>query len=120
MDVGRHGSRSPRGLFSRLLAAAGSPSPVFRRRDSAPFCQALSAWGESRVLCLTSRSCGVPGHDFVSPLLWGWGWGGSGPGVLFGCLLAPVAPPGSSRHGALALSGHLVSWPGHAPPISEC
>ncbi|KAJ1180024.1 hypothetical protein NDU88_005252 [Pleurodeles waltl] len=37
MDAGRHGSRSPCGLFSLLLAAAGTPSPVFRRRDSAPF-----------------------------------------------------------------------------------
>ncbi|KAJ1130448.1 hypothetical protein NDU88_008801 [Pleurodeles waltl] len=37
MDVGRHGSRSPCGLFSLLLAAAGTPSPVFRRCDSAPF-----------------------------------------------------------------------------------
>ncbi|KAJ1197104.1 hypothetical protein NDU88_000966 [Pleurodeles waltl] len=31
MDAGRHG------LFSLLLAATGTPSPVFRRRDSAPF-----------------------------------------------------------------------------------
>ncbi|KAJ1123843.1 hypothetical protein NDU88_002310 [Pleurodeles waltl] len=37
MDAGRHGSRSPCGLFSLLLAAAGTPSLVFRRRDSAPF-----------------------------------------------------------------------------------
>ncbi|KAJ1214098.1 hypothetical protein NDU88_001725 [Pleurodeles waltl] len=37
MDAGRHGSRSPCGLFSLLLAAAGTPSPVSRRRDSAPF-----------------------------------------------------------------------------------
>ncbi|KAJ1109711.1 hypothetical protein NDU88_007071 [Pleurodeles waltl] len=29
----------------------------------------------------------------------------------------PVAPPGSSQLGALALSGHLVSWPGHTPPV---
>ncbi|KAJ1105741.1 hypothetical protein NDU88_003146 [Pleurodeles waltl] len=69
MDAGRHGSRSSRGLFSWLLAAAGTPSPVFRRRDFAPFCQALSAWGESRVSCLASRSYGVFGHDSVSPLL---------------------------------------------------
>ncbi|KAJ1169118.1 hypothetical protein NDU88_001024 [Pleurodeles waltl] len=37
MDAGRHGSRSPCGLFSLLLAATGTPSPVFRRHDSAPF-----------------------------------------------------------------------------------
>ncbi|KAJ1210090.1 hypothetical protein NDU88_005458 [Pleurodeles waltl] len=37
MGAGRHGSRSPCGLFSLLLAAAGTPSPVFRRRNSAPF-----------------------------------------------------------------------------------
>ncbi|KAJ1204841.1 hypothetical protein NDU88_000279 [Pleurodeles waltl] len=36
MDVGCYGSRSPRGLLSWLLATAGMPSPVFRRRDSAP------------------------------------------------------------------------------------
>ncbi|KAJ1104325.1 hypothetical protein NDU88_001737 [Pleurodeles waltl] len=34
-----------------------------------PFFQALSAWGESRVSCLASRSYGVPGHGSVSPLL---------------------------------------------------
>ncbi|KAJ1201537.1 hypothetical protein NDU88_005345 [Pleurodeles waltl] len=37
MGAGRHGSRSPCGLFSLLLAAAGTPSPVFRRRNSVPF-----------------------------------------------------------------------------------
>ncbi|KAJ1176349.1 hypothetical protein NDU88_001631 [Pleurodeles waltl] len=37
MDAGCHGSRSPCGLFSWFLAAAGTPSPVFRRCDSAPF-----------------------------------------------------------------------------------
>ncbi|KAJ1143656.1 hypothetical protein NDU88_009961 [Pleurodeles waltl] len=37
MDAGRHGSRSPRGLSSWLLAAAGTPYSVFRRRDSTPF-----------------------------------------------------------------------------------
>ncbi|KAJ1099100.1 hypothetical protein NDU88_004204 [Pleurodeles waltl] len=31
----------------------------------------------------------------------------------------PVAPPGPPRRGALALSGHLVSWPGHAPLAFE-
>ncbi|KAJ1215980.1 hypothetical protein NDU88_003586 [Pleurodeles waltl] len=69
MDAGRHDSRSPCGLFSLLLAATGTPSAVFRRRDSAPFFQALSAWGESRVSCLASRSYEVPGHGSVSPLL---------------------------------------------------
>ncbi|KAJ1082926.1 hypothetical protein NDU88_003087 [Pleurodeles waltl] len=69
MDAGRHDSRSPCGLFSLLLAATGMPSAVFRRRDSAPFFQALSAWGESRVSCLASRSYGVPGHGSVIPAL---------------------------------------------------
>ncbi|KAJ1178173.1 hypothetical protein NDU88_003420 [Pleurodeles waltl] len=69
MDAGRHDSHSPCGLFSLLLAATDTPTAVFRRRDSAPFLQALSAWGKSRVSCLTSRSYGVPGHGSVSPLL---------------------------------------------------
>ncbi|KAJ1199387.1 hypothetical protein NDU88_003223 [Pleurodeles waltl] len=60
MDAGRHDSRSPCGLFSLLLAAMGTPSAVFRRRDSAPFLQALSAWGESRVSCLGPAPTGPP------------------------------------------------------------
>ncbi|KAJ1092896.1 hypothetical protein NDU88_006006 [Pleurodeles waltl] len=69
MDAGRQDSRSPCGRISLLLVATGTPSAVFRRRDSAPFLQALSAWGESRVSCLASRSYGAPGHGSVSPLL---------------------------------------------------
>ncbi|KAJ1180753.1 hypothetical protein NDU88_005970 [Pleurodeles waltl] len=45
MDAGRHDSRSPCGLFSLLLAATGTPSAVFRRRDSAPLFPGLIGLG---------------------------------------------------------------------------
>ncbi|KAJ1188605.1 hypothetical protein NDU88_005364 [Pleurodeles waltl] len=96
MDTGRCGSRSPAvcsagslPLRARRPCRCGHAVPGLPKMRLRPFCQALSAWGKSQVSCLTSRSCGVPGHDSVSPLL--WGWGGSGPGVLSGCLLAPVS-----------------------------
>ncbi|KAJ1199958.1 hypothetical protein NDU88_003789 [Pleurodeles waltl] len=35
--------------------------------------------------------------------------------VFSSCLCAPADPPELPQHGALALDGHLASWPGHAP-----
>ncbi|KAJ1137018.1 hypothetical protein NDU88_003431 [Pleurodeles waltl] len=58
-----------------LAACSACSLPLRARRPRSsktrlcPFFQALSAWGESRVSCLASRSYGVPGHDSVSPLL---------------------------------------------------
>ncbi|KAJ1150273.1 hypothetical protein NDU88_003068 [Pleurodeles waltl] len=69
MDAGRHGSRSPCSLFSLLLAAAGTLSPVFRSRDSAPLARPYRPGASREFPALRSHSYGVPGHDSVLPLL---------------------------------------------------
>ncbi|KAJ1213286.1 hypothetical protein NDU88_000924 [Pleurodeles waltl] len=61
MDAGRHGSCSPRGLFSWLLAAAGTPSPVFRRRDSAPFARPYRPGASREFPALHPAPAGSPG-----------------------------------------------------------
>ncbi|KAJ1194341.1 hypothetical protein NDU88_003630 [Pleurodeles waltl] len=113
MDVGRHGSRSPCGLFSWLLAAAGTPSPVFRRRDSAPFTRPYRSGASREFPALRPAPTGSLGMILCR------GCCGGVEGLRTRCVVRlssrPVAPLGSPRHGALALSGHLVSWPGHAP-----
>ncbi|KAJ1107541.1 hypothetical protein NDU88_004931 [Pleurodeles waltl] len=62
------------GRWMRVVTAPAVPAacsagslPLRARRPRSS--KALSAWGESRVSCLASRSYGVPGHDSVSPLL---------------------------------------------------
>ncbi|KAJ1170028.1 hypothetical protein NDU88_001909 [Pleurodeles waltl] len=60
MNAGRHGSRSPCGLFSLLLAAAGTPSPVFRRRDSAPFARPYRPGASREFPALRPAPTGSP------------------------------------------------------------
>ncbi|KAJ1207915.1 hypothetical protein NDU88_003305 [Pleurodeles waltl] len=61
MDAGRHDSRSPCGLFSWLLAAAGTPSPVFRRRDTAPFARPYRPGASHEFPALRPAPTGSPG-----------------------------------------------------------
>ncbi|KAJ1155909.1 hypothetical protein NDU88_008634 [Pleurodeles waltl] len=61
MDAGRHGSRSPCGLFSWLLATAGTPSPVFRSRDSAPFARPYRPGASREFPALRPAPMGSPG-----------------------------------------------------------
>ncbi|KAJ1137453.1 hypothetical protein NDU88_003851 [Pleurodeles waltl] len=60
MDAGRRGSRSPCGLFSLLLAATGTSSPVFRRRDSAPFSRPYRPWASREFPALRPAPTGSP------------------------------------------------------------
>ncbi|KAJ1215278.1 hypothetical protein NDU88_002887 [Pleurodeles waltl] len=60
-----------------------------------PLLQALSAWGESRVFCLLSHSCGVPRHESASPLLRKWRASDT---VTCPTVSAPPSPP-QDRHG---------------------
>ncbi|KAJ1216185.1 hypothetical protein NDU88_003791 [Pleurodeles waltl] len=69
MDAGRHGSRSPFRPVQLAPCRYGHAVRGLPKMRLRPFLQALSAWGESRVSCLASRSYGVPGHGSVSPLL---------------------------------------------------
>ncbi|KAJ1159289.1 hypothetical protein NDU88_011956 [Pleurodeles waltl] len=59
-----------------------------------PLLQALSAWGESRVFCLLSRSCGVPRHKSASPLLQKWRASDT---VICPVVSAPPSPPQDCR-----------------------
>ncbi|KAJ1153119.1 hypothetical protein NDU88_005885 [Pleurodeles waltl] len=61
MDVGCHGSHSPRGLFSWRLAAAGTPSPVFRRCDSASFARPYRPGASREFPALRPAPAGSPG-----------------------------------------------------------
>ncbi|KAJ1210761.1 hypothetical protein NDU88_006123 [Pleurodeles waltl] len=59
-----------------------------------PLLQALSAWGELRVFCLLSRSCGVPRHESAPPLLRKWR---ASDAMACPAVSAPPSPPQDRR-----------------------
>ncbi|KAJ1101809.1 hypothetical protein NDU88_006873 [Pleurodeles waltl] len=91
MDAGRHGSRSSSGLFNWLLAAAGTPSPVFRRRDSAPFARPYRPGTSRESPALRPAPTGSPGMIPCRRCC----MGGGAPDPV--CCLAVFSPPSPLR-----------------------
>ncbi|KAJ1193850.1 hypothetical protein NDU88_003146 [Pleurodeles waltl] len=100
MDAGRHGSRSPRGLFSWLLAAAGTPSPVFRRRDSAPFARPYRPGASREFPALRPAPTGSPG---MIPCRRCCGSGGAPDPVCCLAVSSPLSPLRDRRSTELSL-----------------
>ncbi|KAJ1211484.1 hypothetical protein NDU88_006844 [Pleurodeles waltl] len=95
MDAGRHGSRSPCGLLSWILAAAGTPSPVFRSRDSAPLARPYRPGAGHEFPALRPAPAGSPG---MIPRRRCCGSGGASDPVCCPAVFSPPSPL-QDRHG---------------------